>query len=54
MKTPADITAKDMLSAMEGANDLEREVLRQALHCSKTSCEWLIATHVYNSIVSKK
>lgn len=53
MKTPIEITAQDMIAAMDKADCLEREVLRQALHCGKTSCQWLMAAGVYNSIISK-
>lgn len=53
MKTPLEITAQDMIAAMDKADCLEREVLRQALHCGKTSCQWLMAAGVYNSIISK-
>lgn len=53
MKTPLEISTQDMIAAMDKADRLECEVLRQALHCGTTSCQWLMATGVYNSIISR-
>ncbi len=54
MKKPSDITNEDIINAMDSADALEREVLQQALRCGKTSCQWMVAANVYNSIKFKK
>lgn len=54
MKSLSEITVKDMKEAMDRADEFERVFLEQALHCNKTSIQWLLATNIYNSIVSKK
>ncbi len=54
MKNPRDITSNDLIESMKNADPLEREILQQALHCCKTSSQWMIATQVYNKISAKK
>jgi len=54
MKNHLDISSKEMERAMHKADALEREILKQGLHCTKTSCQWLMAANVYNKIIAEK